>query len=113
MSGDDVRSSEEPGARKMMPVGAETARPEGGDGVANGSHPEVNWVGQQHLMWGYCGRAAAAENAGPAAAAPTRKPRPTPPAARRVAPPRRPRNLVVRIGPGHRAEPVETPAKAA
>ena len=109
MSGDDVRSSNKPDAQKMMPAGAGTARPAGGNGEANGPGPEVSWVGQQHLMWGYCGRVAAGQVATP------RDERTPPPAAtvRPVARLQRPRNLVVRIGPKPPAETADVPAKAA
>ena len=46
MLSDDIRCSEKGGAQQTVPAGAGTAR------------PELRWVGAQHLMYGYCGRAA-------------------------------------------------------
>ena len=114
MSGDDVRSSNKPDAQKMMPAGAGTARPAGGNGEGNGPGPEISWVGQQQLMWGYCGRVAAtgrvaapeAVTDGLATQLQAATPRP-------AALLQRPRNLVVRIGPKRPAEAADVPAKAA
>ena len=116
MSGDDVRSSEQPDAQKKLPTDAETARPEAdGNGIGNGQHTgsEIGWVGQQHLMWGYCGRALAAGR--PAVAinvADARRPQ----AATTSRPPAllgRPRDLVIRIAPRPAAESAGAPARAA
>jgi hypothetical protein len=109
VSGDDVRSSNKPDAQKMMPAGAGTARTTGGNADGDGTGLEISWVGQQHLMWGYCGRVAAGQVATP------RDERTPPPAAtaRPVALLQRPRNLVVRIGPRPAAETADAPARAA
>lgn len=102
MSGDDVRGNEQPDAQEMMPSGARTA-PAAGTG--SGTAPEINWVGQQHLMWGYCGRrpAAGVRGAGRVATAVT--------APRVVL--HRARGTVVRIGPRPLAEATGAPARAA
>jgi hypothetical protein len=96
----------------MMPTGAGTAR-SAGNGNGQDTESELGWVGQQHLMWGYCGRALAA--GGPAVAIDVADARRAAPAARRriVALHRRPRDLVVRIGPRPLAETADAPAKAA
>ena len=113
MSGDDVRSSNKPDAQKMMPAGAGTARPAGASGDRDGASAEVSWVGQQQLMWGYCGRAAATQQvATPAGTADGRSPQHAA-AARPAALLQRPRSLVVRIGPKPTAETADVPAKAA
>jgi hypothetical protein len=113
VSGDDVRSSNEPDAQRMLPAGAETAPRAGGNGVGDGSSDapasDVSWVGQQHLMWGYCGRVAAGDSR-PATTTAGREPQPV---TRRAAPQPRPRNLVVRIGPRPPAEAAGSAAKAA
>ena len=87
MSGDDVRANETRDAQQFPPAGAGTAR------AGNGGHGEqsdIRWVGEQRLMEGYCGREVMT---GRAALTPTQgQPRP-------VAILRRPRGLVVRIGP--------------
>jgi hypothetical protein len=87
VSGDDVKGSESPNAQQFSPDGATTARAAGYGERANG---EIRWVGEQHLMAGYCGRAVLAGHATIAAGA--EPPRP-------VALLRRPRGMVVRIGP--------------
>ena len=106
MSGDDVRSSNKPDARKYLPAGAGTARvaagwDEDGHGQGGGIHAEITWVGQQQRMHGYCGRADAAPAARPAVEN------------RPVALLQRPRGVVVRIGPRALAETADVQAKAA
>ena len=106
MSGDGVKGSNNADAQQNMPDGATAARPAG-----NGTHGQVTWVGAQHLMQGYCGRAVVtgrvAEDATPAADPGA------PRATRPVALLQRSRGQVVRIGPKSQAEPAGALAKAA
>jgi len=95
VSGDDVRSSEQPDAQQMMPTGAGTARP-AGDG--EDAHAEITWVGAQHLMQGYCGRAAVVRRGA---------------ANGSVRPLQRPRTPPLRIGPARLAEAAGATARAA
>jgi hypothetical protein len=115
VSGDDVRSSEQPDARKKLPIEAESARTGDGNGNGNGQGTDsaIGWVGQQHLMWGYCGRALVAGC--PAVAinvADARRPQAAK-TSRQVTLLSRPRDLVVRIGPRPTADLAGAPAKAA
>ena len=105
MSGNVVEGSNDRDAQQNVPQGAGSARVAGG---GRGTGEPITWIGQQHLMAGYCGRvggAGGAEAVGPAAvtAAPVRAP----------AQPQRPRDLVVRIGPKRPAETAGPLAKVA
>ena len=115
MYGNGLESSNEPDAQQDVPRGAGPARDAGGR--ADGC-PEVRWVGQQHLMCGYCGRAATGEHsAGGRGPAPDGGPAAAPAAAvdpaRAVTLPQRPRDQVVRVGPKRQAEVAATVARAA
>ena len=111
MSGDDVKGSESRDAQQFPPDGAGTAR---AAGYGDGRNAEIRWVGEQHLMSGYCGRAVVAgwatvsqPRAGEGRAAVAGElPRP-------VALLQRPRGLVVRIGPRPAAYDEEPAARAA
>ena len=95
VSGDDVKSSEWPDAQQNVPTGAGTARRAAGGEKA---HAEITWVGAQHLMQGYCGRAVIAPRGARAyAARPLQRPR-TPP---------------LRIAPARLAETAGATARAA
>ena len=87
MSGDDVKGSKAPDAQQNMPDGAEPAL---AAASGSGEQSEITWVGAQHLMWGYCGRAPVTER--PAVVAPTMT-------IRAAAPRHPPRERVVRVGP--------------
>ena len=101
MSGDDVTANQTCGAQQFPPAGAGTAR---AAVSGSGEQPEIRWVGEQHLMPGYCGRVVVAGRAAlPQGGEP---PRP-------VAVLQRPRGLVVRIGPRHAGLQPEPVAKAA
>ena len=113
MSGIDVRSSKRPDAQQNVPTGAESA-PVAADGRGSegcGAGGEVRWVGQQQLMHGYCGRATA--NASAAATASATASASAPPVTPPLTPHRRPRDLVVRIGPKVPAESAGPLARAA
>ena len=101
MSGNDVRANETRDAQQFSPTGAGTAR---AGTAGHGEQPEIRWVGEQRLMEGYCGRAVMT---GQASLAPAREP------PRPVAILRRPRGLVVRIGPRPMAPEAEPIARAA
>ena len=79
MSGDDVKRNQTQGVRQELPAGAGTAGPTASPaGAAAGeavrveneaaAREPVRWVGLQHLMYGFCGRAQEA-GAGPAGVA--------------------------------------------
>jgi len=63
---DSIGCNEKGQAQKLLPTGAGTARGDGaGAGIEAaadeddaGAGPQIRWVGAQHLMHGYCGRAA-------------------------------------------------------
>ena len=112
MSGDDVTSSNQPDAQQMMPTGAGLARA-ATEGHGSGIDSEVNWVGQQQLMRGYCGRAARPAGPGAFAGGGDAAIAAAPEAKRPVALHQRPRGLVVRIGPKPPAESAGVRAKAA
>lgn len=95
MSGNDVKGSKRHDAQQNVPPGAGSARVVA-RGSEAGADAEVRWVGQQQLMHGYCGRAVPA--ATPAAP---------------ETPHRRPRDLVVRVGPRRPAENAGSLVKAA
>ena len=91
MSGDVRRSNQTAEAQQYPPTHAESAPRvacggQGGGAVAE----EIRWVGQQHRMQGFCGRAADA-------AAEVRRPELS--ATRPVVTVQRPGRTVVRIGP--------------
>jgi len=74
VSGDDVKRNQTRGVRQELPAGAGTAGPAApaeGSGEAVRAENEaaarepVRWVGLQHVMYGFCGRAQEA-GAGPA-----------------------------------------------
>jgi hypothetical protein len=111
VSGDDVRGSESRDAQQFPPAGATAAR---AAGRGDGQNAEIRWVGEQHRMAGYCGRAVVAGRATLAqprpeegrAAGAADLPRP-------VALLQRPRGTVVRIGPRPAAYDDEPAARAA
>ena len=111
MSGIDVRSSKRPDAQQNVPTGAESApvaaNGRGSDG--GGAGGEVRWVGQQQLMHGYCGRAAATASATATASGTA----PASATATAAAPHRLPRDQVVRIGPKQPAGTAGPLARAA
>jgi hypothetical protein len=99
VSGDDVKGSESRDAQQFPPAGATTAHAAAnGIGQEGKGHGEIRWVGEQHRMAGYCGRAVVAGRATVSPAGPgdgrAEQDRPRP-----VALLQRPRGLVVRIGP--------------
>jgi len=111
VSGDDVKGSESRDAQQFPPAGATAAR---AAGRGDGQNAEIRWVGEQHRMAGYCGRAvvagratvsAAGADEGRAAGAHA-MPRP-------VALLQRPRGMVVRLGPRPATYDDEPAARAA
>jgi hypothetical protein len=107
VSGDDVKGSKAPDAQQNMPDGAEPARVAAS---GSGEQPEITWVGAQHLMRGYCGRAV--KPGGARVAEPPVAPQ-IAGAGRHVAVRHRPRGLVARIGPRAAADDADLAAKAA
>ena len=95
MSGDDVRSSEQPDAQQNVPASAGTARPAGDREKA---YAEITWVGAQHLMQGYCGRASVVRQGAVTGS---------------VRPLQRPRTPPLRIGPARLGETAGATARAA
>ena len=75
MSGDDVKRNQTREVQQDLPQGAGTA----------GAEEPVRWVGLQHVMSGYCGRAVERSAEAPAVAGGLRL-RQAPAAATRVAP---------------------------
>jgi hypothetical protein len=109
---DPIGSNQKGRAQQTPPAGAGSARD-----LAQppGAGQEIRWVGAQHLIRGYCGRAVVVGNAEIAAsdreAAAKEQTGARAYSARTVALLQRPRHLVVRIGP--RAAAVEEESRAA
>jgi hypothetical protein len=89
VSGDVRRSNQTAEAQQYPPTHAESA-PRECDGAGETAGEEVRWVGQQHRMQGFCGRATDA-------GAGVRRPELS--ATRPVVMVQRPGRTVVRIGP--------------